>query len=102
MFFVDRFKLTELYRAGNLPSGWYRFFCGKEHIGYLTNDEDAEKEVEARRQKDVTIIYDPYLFYERQKGTQYITADGHLFIGRLQYLTIIEKLSGKPKDDIKN
>ena len=102
IFLQDTQRLSSLYRAGALPSGWYRFFCGAEHIGYLTNDEDDEKEIEARRQKDVTIIYDPYMFYERQKGTQYITADNHVFIGRLNYLTIIEKLSGKPKNDLKN
>jgi len=102
LFSTDRYIMTQDYREGKLPSGWYRFYCGAEHVGYLTNDEDAAKEIEAKRDKDLTIITDPYLFYERQKGTQYITAGNYLFIGRLNFLTILEKLARKPDNDTKN
>ena len=31
----DSNELTNQYRAKTLPEGWYYFFCGAHHIGYL-------------------------------------------------------------------
>jgi hypothetical protein len=98
--FKDRIKMTEDYRAGTLQSGWYRFFCGAEYIGYLTNQADAERETAAARENDPLPEYNPPITPYR--GAQYFQAGDALFIGKLNLLTIIEKLSGKPKNDFKN
>lgn len=72
--FIDKAAMTNKYRNGTLPSGYYRFHIGVMMTGYLINKADAEQ------------------LSGINTAPQFIKSNQGIFMGSLKLLTILEKI----------